>query len=58
LLDCRFAQEDKGPSDFQVIRRVPFRLDSFEGVPGALNHGALQEAVLRRFVFVGVADLA
>ncbi len=54
----RFAQEDERPGNVQIIRRVPFRPDAFEGFPGALGHGALQEAVLGRFFDVNVANLA
>ncbi len=58
LFDHRFPQECERPRDFQILRSLPFRLDTFVGFPGALHHGALQETVLRRFFLIVVAHLA
>jgi len=58
LLDRRFAEQREGPGDLQIVRRPPFRLDSFEGFPGALRHGTIQEAMSRVFFHVRVAHFA
>jgi hypothetical protein len=52
------AQEGKGPVDLDVVGCLPFVLDSLEGLPSAPRHGAVEEAMLRRFFNVGVADFA
>ncbi|CAK9203496.1 unnamed protein product [Sphagnum troendelagicum] len=53
-----FAQEDERPGYVQIMWRMPFQPNPFEGLPGALGHGTLQETVLRRFFDVCVANLA
>ncbi len=58
LFDHRFPQERERPRDFQIVKSLPFRPESFVGFPGALRHGALQETMLRRFLLVVVAHLA
>jgi hypothetical protein len=42
VLGGRLAQEGKGPSDCNVMGRLPFIPDSFVSFLGALCHGALQ----------------
>ncbi|CAK9881388.1 unnamed protein product [Sphagnum jensenii] len=42
VFDGRFAEENKGPGDCNVVRRLPFVLNSFIRFLGALRHGALQ----------------
>ncbi len=49
LLHRHFAQQGEGPSDLQLVRRLPFHPDSFESFPGAARHGAIEEEVLNRF---------
>ncbi len=42
VLDGRFAKENKGLGDRNVVGRLPFIPDSFVCFPGALRHGALK----------------
>jgi hypothetical protein len=58
LLDRRFVEQREGPGDFQILRRPPFCLDSFEGFPGALRHWAIQEAMSKVFLCVRIAHFA
>jgi len=40
------------------VEHLPFVPDSLVSIPSAPRHGALKEAMLRRFFNVGVADFA
>jgi hypothetical protein len=58
LLDRRFAKQREGPSNLQIVKRLPFRPDSLEGFLGASRHGTIEEKVLRGFLRVRVTHFA
>jgi len=46
----RFSEEHERPGGGEALGHFPFVPDSLVGVPRALGHGALEQAVLGRFL--------
>ncbi len=50
LLGDSLPEKDERPGDGDVLRHFPFVPNFLVGIPSALCHGALEQAVLQRFL--------